>query len=169
MTGEGRFNAMLLGSLPILLTMYLRASEPEYFDAMWEAGTIGGDCILHDNCRCCVWSLACHAHCEDRRLRGNGMPVIENFFRQLERLGVPIDTLLEYAIFGPVLLFLVTIGLYGVSAMQRKKRIAHDKIARGILSGARKRSMSMSQQEIAERLQPKVDELKHHPVIDEDI
>jgi tight adherence protein B len=41
MTAEGRFNAMLLGSLPILLTMYLRASEPEYFDAVWNAGTMG--------------------------------------------------------------------------------------------------------------------------------
>lgn len=41
MTGEGRFNAMLLGSLPIMLTMYLRASEPDYFDAMWSAGFLG--------------------------------------------------------------------------------------------------------------------------------
>ena len=41
MTGEGRFNAMLLGSLPILLTMYLRASEPEYFNTIWEAGAMG--------------------------------------------------------------------------------------------------------------------------------
>lgn len=41
MTGEGRFNAMLLGSLPIMLTMYLRSAEPEYFEGMWEAGTIG--------------------------------------------------------------------------------------------------------------------------------
>jgi len=41
MTGEGRFNAMLLGSLPILLTMYLRAAEPEYFDSIWDAGSLG--------------------------------------------------------------------------------------------------------------------------------
>jgi len=41
MTAEGRFNATLLGSLPILLTMYLRVSEPEYYDAMWDAGTMG--------------------------------------------------------------------------------------------------------------------------------
>lgn len=41
MTGEGRFNAMLLGSLPIVLTLYLRASQPTYFDAMWEAGSTG--------------------------------------------------------------------------------------------------------------------------------
>lgn len=41
MTGEGRFNAMLLGSLPIGLTMYLRAVEPEYFNTIWEAGTLG--------------------------------------------------------------------------------------------------------------------------------
>lgn len=41
MTGEGRFNAMLLGSLPIGLTMYLRTVQPDYFDTIWEAGTLG--------------------------------------------------------------------------------------------------------------------------------
>jgi len=41
MTAEGRFNAMLLGSLPIALSMYLRASEPEYFNALWAAIPIG--------------------------------------------------------------------------------------------------------------------------------
>lgn len=41
MTGEGRFNATLLGSLPILLTMYLRAAEPDYFNTIWAAGTTG--------------------------------------------------------------------------------------------------------------------------------
>lgn len=46
MTGEGRFNAMLLGSLPILLTMYLRSAEPEYFAAIWQAGTLGAILFL---------------------------------------------------------------------------------------------------------------------------
>jgi len=46
MTGEGRFNAMLLGSLPILLTMYLRSVEPEYFSAMWDAGALGAALFL---------------------------------------------------------------------------------------------------------------------------
>ena len=46
MTGEGRFNAMLLGSLPILLTMYLRSAEPEYFDSMWDAGALGAALFL---------------------------------------------------------------------------------------------------------------------------
>ena len=41
MTGEGRFNAMLLGSLPIGLTMYLRSVEPEYFNTLWQAGSTG--------------------------------------------------------------------------------------------------------------------------------
>ena len=41
MTAEGRFNATLLGSLPILLTMYLRNAEPDYFNTMWQAGTTG--------------------------------------------------------------------------------------------------------------------------------
>ncbi len=46
MTGEGRFNAILLGSLPILLTMYLRSAEPKYFSALWEAGTLGAALFL---------------------------------------------------------------------------------------------------------------------------
>jgi tight adherence protein B len=46
MTGEGRFNAMLLGSLPILLTMYLRSAEPGYFSAMWDSGTLGAALFL---------------------------------------------------------------------------------------------------------------------------
>lgn len=80
---------------------------------------------------------------------------VEDFFAKLEALGVPTEVVLEYAIFGPIVLFLVTIGLYAVSTKQRKNRMALDKIARGILSGARKRSTSLSQQEIAERLRPK--------------
>jgi tight adherence protein B len=46
MTGEGRFNAMLLGSLPILLTMYLRSAEPGYFASIWQAGTLGAILFL---------------------------------------------------------------------------------------------------------------------------
>lgn len=41
MTGEGRFNAILLGSLPIGLTVYLRTVQPEYFNTIWAAGTTG--------------------------------------------------------------------------------------------------------------------------------
>ena len=41
MTGEGRFNAGLLGFLPIGLTMYLRSVESAYFDTLWAAGTKG--------------------------------------------------------------------------------------------------------------------------------
>jgi len=86
------------------------------------------------------------------------MPTIEEFFRSLEAIGLPVVLILEYAIFGPVVLFGVTMALYAVSAHQRKKRISLDKIAQGILSGARKRSTSLSQQELANRLRPKVEE-----------
>lgn len=41
MTAEGRFNAILLGSLPIGLTQYLRAKEPDYFNQLWESATLG--------------------------------------------------------------------------------------------------------------------------------
>ena len=34
-TAEGRFNAFLLGSLPILLTVYLRFAQPEYAILVW--------------------------------------------------------------------------------------------------------------------------------------
>lgn len=83
---------------------------------------------------------------------------VDDLFRALDSIGVPIDLILDYAIFGPIVLFVVTIGLYGVSSMQRKTRMTQDTIARGILSGARKRSTSLSQQEIAERLRPNEEE-----------
>jgi tight adherence protein B len=35
MTAEGRFNALLLGSLPIGLTLYLRGAQPKYADVVW--------------------------------------------------------------------------------------------------------------------------------------
>lgn len=35
MTAEGRFNAGLLGSLPVLLTLYLRTVQGDYFDTLW--------------------------------------------------------------------------------------------------------------------------------------
>ena len=35
MTAEGRFNALLLGSLPIGLEMYLRSAQASYFNALW--------------------------------------------------------------------------------------------------------------------------------------
>ncbi len=83
---------------------------------------------------------------------------IDGLFQKLDGIGVPTDLILEYAIFGPIVLFVVTIGLYVVSNRQRKKRMGQDRIARGILSGARKRSTTLSQQEIADRLRPKEEE-----------
>lgn len=83
---------------------------------------------------------------------------IENLFVNLERAGLPVDLLLEYAIFGPIILFVVTMALYMVSTYQRKRSIELDKVAQGILSGARKRSTSLSQQEIADRLRPNIEE-----------
>lgn len=41
MTAEGRFNALLLGSLPIMLTLYLRHVQAKYFNAMWHGGMLG--------------------------------------------------------------------------------------------------------------------------------
>jgi Flp pilus assembly protein TadB len=41
MTAEGRFNAMLLGSLPVMLSMYLRAAQPDYFNALWISIPVG--------------------------------------------------------------------------------------------------------------------------------
>jgi Flp pilus assembly protein TadB len=41
MTAEGRFNAILLGSLPIGLTQFLRASEPDYFNQIWDSDFLG--------------------------------------------------------------------------------------------------------------------------------
>ena len=77
---------------------------------------------------------------------------------RLEALGIPVDLLLQFAIWGPLLLFAVTMALYFLSTNQRRRRVTQDTIARGILSGARKRSTSMSQQEIADRLRPKTEE-----------
>jgi tight adherence protein C len=82
----------------------------------------------------------------------------ESFFRELENFGVPVEFILEFAIFGPVLLFLATMALYAVSTYQRRMRLAQEKVARGILSGARKRSTTLSQQEITDRLRPKEDD-----------
>ena len=36
LTAEGRFNAMLLGSLPIGLVLYLRSAQPDYASVVWE-------------------------------------------------------------------------------------------------------------------------------------
>jgi len=36
MTAEGRFNALLLGGLPIGLTIYLRYAQPDYAKVLWE-------------------------------------------------------------------------------------------------------------------------------------
>lgn len=83
---------------------------------------------------------------------------IEQFFQELDRLGLPVDFILEFAVFGPIVLFATTVALYVLSSRQRKRRLAQDKVARGILSGARKRSTSLSQQEIADRLRPKEEE-----------
>jgi len=41
MTAEGRFNALLLGSLPIGLSLYLRSSQPDYFNALWTDPVLG--------------------------------------------------------------------------------------------------------------------------------
>ena len=41
MTAEGRFNALLLGSMPIALMTYLRISQPEYFGYLWTSPFIG--------------------------------------------------------------------------------------------------------------------------------
>lgn len=41
MTAEGRFNAILLGSLPIGLSHYLRASQPDYFNQIWDSDFLG--------------------------------------------------------------------------------------------------------------------------------
>lgn len=41
MTAEGRFNAFLLGSLPIGLMMYLRSVQSEYFNYLWESDFAG--------------------------------------------------------------------------------------------------------------------------------
>lgn len=41
MTAEGRFNAFLLGALPIGLLFYLRVGQPEYFGFLWESPVAG--------------------------------------------------------------------------------------------------------------------------------
>ena len=41
MTAEGRFNALLLGSIPIALNGYLRTAQPDYFNALWESDFLG--------------------------------------------------------------------------------------------------------------------------------
>lgn len=41
MTAEGRFNAFLLGILPIALMMYLRHGQPDYFGYLWESDFLG--------------------------------------------------------------------------------------------------------------------------------
>jgi Flp pilus assembly protein TadB len=41
LTAEGRFNAFLLGSLPIGLMMYLRSVQADYFDYLWESDFAG--------------------------------------------------------------------------------------------------------------------------------
>lgn len=41
MTAEGRFNAFLLGVLPIGLMMYLRHGQPDYFNYLWESDFLG--------------------------------------------------------------------------------------------------------------------------------
>lgn len=86
------------------------------------------------------------------------MEFSEQIFEKLGEIGFPVELIFELAIFGPILLFVATIALYFVSNYQRKKRLTQEKIARGILSGARKRSTTLSQQEIADRLRPKEDD-----------
>lgn len=41
MTAEGQFNAILLGSLPIGLSLYLRLSQPDYFAQLWGKPAMG--------------------------------------------------------------------------------------------------------------------------------
>lgn len=41
MTGEGRFNALLLGGLPISLVMYLRYTQEDLYAEVWNAGLTG--------------------------------------------------------------------------------------------------------------------------------
>lgn len=41
MTAESRFNALLLGSLPICLSLYLRTTQPEYFAQLWTNPVLG--------------------------------------------------------------------------------------------------------------------------------
>jgi Flp pilus assembly protein TadB len=40
-TAEGRFNAFLLGFLPIGLMMYLRNAQPDYFNTLWNSYVVG--------------------------------------------------------------------------------------------------------------------------------
>lgn len=82
----------------------------------------------------------------------------EDLFRELDRIGFPVELILEFAVFGPVVLFVATVALYVFSNYQRKKRVSQERIARGILSGARRRSVSLSQEEIARRLRPREDD-----------
>lgn len=41
MTAEGRFNAFLLGFLPIALMMYLRNGQADYFNYLWQSDFLG--------------------------------------------------------------------------------------------------------------------------------
>lgn len=77
---------------------------------------------------------------------------MESILITLSELGMPLASLSRYWIFMPVFLFVITIVLYVVSTRQRKLRIHLDVIARGILSGARRRSQGLTMAEIEARL-----------------
>jgi len=72
----------------------------------------------------------------------------------LGEIGIPTESIVDFALYGPLILLVVTFALYFVANRQRRLRLAQERAARGILSGARKRSATLSQDEILARLQP---------------
>lgn len=78
----------------------------------------------------------------------------QQILSQLEALGVPVDVMAEFAIFLPVLMFVATIVTYVVTSRRQSKLAAHAKLAKGLMSGARRRTPGLTQEEILARLQP---------------
>lgn len=83
---------------------------------------------------------------------------VQSIIQTLVKMGIPLATLADFAIFAPVILFFVTIALYFISSAQSSRRKMQEKIARGILAGARRRSSSLTAEEIAARIRPKEEE-----------
>lgn len=77
-----------------------------------------------------------------------------NLPQALEALGIPLGGLTEIFLAVPVLLFIFTVVAYFVSSRRRDVIRTHERLARGIISGARKRSSGLSQEEILARLRP---------------
>lgn len=76
----------------------------------------------------------------------------------LDALGVPPTLLGDLALLAPLALFVLVVAAYIFTSRRRRHEAARERIASGLVTGARRRNTGLSQEEILARLRPETEE-----------